>query len=112
MVHGLGAGNRPRRLSASCKDVPDGGRNGANRSRQKDNMQMEIAMNMGRIDRGVRALLGVALLFLPLLNIPDIWSSATLSYISMGVGLIMLATSLFGYCPLYTVLGIHTNRGT
>lgn len=64
--------------------------------------------NLGKPDRLLRAILGVALIILPLLNMPNIWSSATLSYGSMVVGVILGATAIFRFCPLYRILGIST----
>ena len=62
--------------------------------------------NVGPIDRIVRLALGAALLLSPLLNMPQFWSSQTLAFASMAIGLILIGTGLFGFCPLYRVLGI------
>lgn len=55
-----------------------------------------MAMNVGTIDRLLRALLGAALVV-----------GAGLGYISpIGyVGLIPLLTGLVGYCPVYRLFG-------
>ncbi len=66
--------------------------------------------NVGMIDRLVRLVIGIALLLSPLLNIPAIWSSQSLAYVSMAVGLILIGTGLFSFCPLYRLLGTGTNR--
>lgn len=66
--------------------------------------------NVGSVDRYVRALVGIALLVSPLINVPAIWSNAPVAYVSMAVGLILAGTALFGFCPLYRVLGISTCR--
>ncbi len=55
--------------------------------------------NMGKTDRIVRAVLGVLLIgnvFFALQN-PIGW-----------VGVILLATAIFGICPLYSLLGLNT----
>ncbi|MEO9824624.1 MAG: DUF2892 domain-containing protein [Paracoccaceae bacterium] len=67
-----------------------------------------MTANLGSPDRLLRAILGLSLIFLPLLNIPAIWSSATLAYGSMAVGLILVLTALFRFCPLYRIVGIST----
>jgi hypothetical protein len=67
-----------------------------------------MTANLGSPDRLFRAILGLALIFLPLLNIPAIWSSAPLSYGSMAVGLVLVLTALFRFCPLYRIVGIST----
>lgn len=69
-----------------------------------------MKQNVGQIDRGLRALLGLVLILAPLVNMPAIWSSVGLVYLSMAVGIVMLLTSAFGSCPLYRVIGIATNK--
>jgi hypothetical protein len=64
--------------------------------------------NLGSPDRLIRAILGIALIILPLLNIPAIWSSAALAFGSMAVGLILILTALVRFCPLYRLVGIST----
>lgn len=67
-----------------------------------------MTANLGNLDRLVRAILGALLILAPLLNTPGIWSSATFAYGSMAVGLILIATAAFRFCPLYRLLGIST----
>lgn len=67
-----------------------------------------MTANVGNLDRILRAILGLALIIAPLLNIPAIWSSDSLAYGSMAVGIIALATALFRFCPLYRVIGLST----
>jgi hypothetical protein len=57
--------------------------------------------NVGTVDKAVRVVLGVALL--SLLFVFD----GTLRLVGL-IGLVPLATALFGYCPLYTLLGVRT----
>ena len=64
--------------------------------------------NLGSIDRLFRAILGIVLLISPLLNMPAIWSSAAFAYGSMAVGLILVLTAFFRFCPLYWIIGIST----
>ena len=66
--------------------------------------------NAGMIDRLVRLAIGLLLLFSPLLNTPAIWSSEPVAYGSMAVGLVLIATGMFGFCPLYRLLGVQTNK--
>ncbi len=67
-----------------------------------------MTANIGRPDRLIRAIIGAALFILPLLNIPAIWSSAALAYGSMAVGAVLALTAVFGFCPLYRIVGIST----
>ncbi|HTJ82716.1 MAG TPA: DUF2892 domain-containing protein [Polyangiaceae bacterium] len=55
--------------------------------------------NVGTIDRGVRVFLGVVLLSLIFIG-PHSWLGL--------IGLVPLLTGLFGFCPLYRVLGLRT----
>lgn len=67
-----------------------------------------MTANLGSPDRILRAILGIVLIVLPLLNIPAIWSSAGLAYVSMALGLILVLTALVRFCPLYRLVGIST----
>lgn len=55
--------------------------------------------NVGMADRGLRAIIGLALLLLYILPPHSLWGL---------LGIIPLATAAFGTCPLYSVLGIST----
>jgi len=63
-----------------------------------------VIKNVGAVDAGIRALLGVVLL----------GTSASLGnrpLLALGAGLIalvFLGTALFRMCPLYTLLGVNT----
>ncbi|NNE86544.1 MAG: DUF2892 domain-containing protein [Silicimonas sp.] len=67
-----------------------------------------MTANLGTWDRLLRLIVGVVLLFSPLLNIPAIWSGGIWAYVSMAVGLILTATALLTFCPIYRVFGIST----
>jgi hypothetical protein len=59
--------------------------------------------NVGSADKIVRIVLGLGLLsLLFLLEPPMRWLGL--------IGIVPLATSLFGWCPLYTLLGVNTCR--
>ncbi len=67
-----------------------------------------MTANLGNLDRLFRAIVGLVLVFAPLLNMPAIWSSAALSYGTIAVGLVLVSTALFRFCPLYRLVGIST----
>ncbi|MGD9871654.1 MAG: DUF2892 domain-containing protein [Thauera sp.] len=54
--------------------------------------------NVGGIDKIVRILAGIALIAWALFGGP-VWA---------WIGVIPLATGLFGWCPAYTLLGMNT----
>ena len=60
-----------------------------------------MKVNVGRIDRAVRALLGLGLLGFALL------SDSPLRWWGL-VGFVPLLTAAAGFCPLYALLGIST----
>jgi hypothetical protein len=60
-----------------------------------------MTQNIGRVDRWVRAIVGVALILLVFYGPQTRWG---------WLGLIPLATSLVGWCPLYSALGMSTRR--
>jgi hypothetical protein len=55
--------------------------------------------NEGTVDRVVRVAIGVALLSITMVGPQTPWGY---------VGLVPLATGLFGFCPLYRLVGIST----
>jgi hypothetical protein len=57
--------------------------------------------NVGNADRSIRVLIGLAVLaVVVLVEGPARWLGL--------IGLVPLLTGLFGYCPLYAVLGFDT----
>ncbi len=67
-----------------------------------------VVRNVGAMDAGLRALLGVVLL-----GISASFNDRPL--LAMGTGLIalvLIATGLFRVCPLYTLLRINTCSNT
>ncbi|MBL0123497.1 MAG: DUF2892 domain-containing protein [Betaproteobacteria bacterium] len=55
--------------------------------------------NVGTIDRVIRLTAGVVLIGLTLTGTIGMWG---------WIGVVPLATSLFGYCPAYPLLGMNT----
>lgn len=55
--------------------------------------------NAGNFDRGIRILIGIAVLSLVFLGPQTAWG---------WVGLVPLITGVVGFCPLYKVLGVNT----
>ncbi len=58
-----------------------------------------MTQNEGTLDRAIRVALGLALLALVDVG-PKSWIGL--------VGLVPLLTGIFGYCPLYRLVGIRT----
>lgn len=62
--------------------------------------------NVGLIDRIVRLAIAAAAIWLFFTGVRPAWE-----WVTLVVGVILGVTALVGYCPLYTVLHIHTNKG-
>lgn len=61
-----------------------------------------MTTNVGTIDRVIRVIIGLALLWYAVLAAPT-------GYNWIGwIGVIPLVTALIGNCPLYSILGINT----
>lgn len=63
-----------------------------------------MTRNMGRIDQFLRILIGLVLLAYTVKE-----GAITAGWLVPGVvGVILVVTAFFSYCPLYTVLGVTT----
>jgi hypothetical protein len=60
-----------------------------------------MAANIGTPDRVLRIVIGVLLIALVFVGPRTPWG---------WIGIIPLVTALFGFCPLYALLGIKTRR--
>ena len=60
-----------------------------------------MKINEGSLDRLLRIALGVGLIALATIGHSGLWA---------WIGVVPLATGLKGFCPLYAVLGMNTNR--
>jgi hypothetical protein len=60
--------------------------------------------NVGFTDKFIRLLLAIVLLVFHFIGI----GSAGLSILFLVLGIILLATSIFSFCPLYALFRIHT----
>jgi hypothetical protein len=61
-----------------------------------------MVQNVGKIDRLVRIIAGLALLSLPMFAVGN-WK-----WLGGFAGLVLLLTALSGWCPAYGALGIKT----
>lgn len=66
-----------------------------------------MTRNMGSIDRGLRALVGL----LALAGAFGLgWFSGWMVWAAAVIGVIMLVTAAVGMCPMYRLVGINTYR--
>ena len=69
-----------------------------------------MTANVGTVDRILRAVLGVVLLYLAFASGMPLFAAGAAKWIAAVVGVVMLATAAVRMCPLYSVLGIRTCR--
>lgn len=62
--------------------------------------------NMGGMDRGIRAIVGIILLALYFMGTV----TGVLGWVALIVGIVFLATAAIGWCPAYMPFGIKTCR--
>jgi hypothetical protein len=67
-------------------------------------------INVGNPDRAIRALAGVVLMALPFITSFAMWANPLLKWGVPTVGLVLLLTAIFSFCPLYRVIGASTTR--
>lgn len=61
-----------------------------------------LSPNIGGVERGVRALIGLAVMLLAVTGPRTPWG---------WLGIVPLLTAITGWCPLYRALRISTRRG-
>lgn len=69
-----------------------------------------MSVNVGTIDRILRAALGAGLLFLAFFSGLPAFEAALVKYGAAAVGLIMLIVAVTRMCPVYSLLGLSTCR--
>ena len=62
-------------------------------------------MNMGKLDRIIRGIIGVALIVVALFVLDGVWQ-----IVLIVLGGIMVGTALSGFCPLYVPFHISTKK--
>jgi len=65
-------------------------------------------INMGSLDRGLRALVGLALIVLPFVTSWALFSTSWVVYASVVIGVVLAGTAALGNCPIYRIFGIKT----
>jgi hypothetical protein len=72
-------------------------------------MNMGCCKNVGSIDRGIRALIGVIALVLAFATL-GVMDGALWGIVAAVVGVVMLGTAAVGMCPLYVPFRLSTCR--
>lgn len=66
-----------------------------------------MVKNESNIDRIIRAVVGVALVLWAIFGKSG---NTAVWIIALVVGIVLLATAAIGFCPLYRLLGLNTNK--
>ncbi len=68
--------------------------------------------NVGGIDRILRFIVGIVLLAVPFLgsSVPALAGLGTWAWVIGAVGLVMLLTAIFRFCPAYLPFGISSGK--
>lgn len=66
--------------------------------------------NVGTADRVVRLIVGIVLIASPWLFQSQIWQNPIMLWAIPIVGIVLAATGLVRFCPLYRLLGVRTCR--
>lgn len=64
--------------------------------------------NVGSVDRIIRLIAGAVLIILPMISSSPLWSGPLMTWLLPVVGVILIATALLRFCPLYKILGVKT----
>ena len=67
-----------------------------------------MTINVGVIDRILRAALGVVLLYLAFISGLSLFAAPLFEFGAAVIGVVMLATSILKMCPIYSILGLKT----
>jgi len=63
-------------------------------------------VNVGNMDRFVRALIGLVLMAVPFT--PILAAAGAWKYVPAAIGLVLIGTAALRSCPLYAVFGVST----
>ncbi len=72
---------------------------------------MGIKVNMSVMDRGLRILLGLILIYTGFIN-TQLIGNAIVNYLIGGFGLLNLISAIVGFCPVYSMAHINTRHET
>lgn len=69
-----------------------------------------MTVNEGTLDRVIRAIFGLTLLYLAFFSGSPTFASGIWHWVAIIGGILMLFTAITGFCALYKVLGIRTKK--
>lgn len=66
--------------------------------------------NVGTPDRIIRLVLGTVLVLAPFVIPLPLWAAGWTLWASVVVGLVLAATAVFSFCPIYAALKLSTKH--
>ena len=66
-----------------------------------------MTINVGTVDRILRAALGAGLLYLAFFSGAEVFEAPLAKYASAAIGVVMLAVAAIRICPIYSIFGIR-----
>ena len=67
---------------------------------------MKLGVNESGLDRMIRAVVGVILFYLGIAPVV----MGALGIVLLVIGIILIATAAIGFCPIYKLLNLKTNK--
>lgn len=67
-----------------------------------------MTINVGTIDRILRFIIGALLIIVPLTGLFGIAPGTAVTVVSVVIGIVLIGTAFFRFCPLYRLLGMST----
>lgn len=69
-------------------------------------------LNVGTPDRIIRLIVGAVLALAPFVISLPLWAAGWTVWVSVIVGLVLVATAIFSFCPIYAALKLSTKPKT
>ena len=66
--------------------------------------------NVGSLDRAIRLIVGALLILVPLISGIALFSNPIVQWVAPLVGLVLVLTAYFRFCPLYRLIGTSTRK--
>lgn len=64
--------------------------------------------NVGSFDRAIRLIAGILLIIAPFVSSVALFSNPVVQWVAPLIGLVLVLTAYFRFCPLYRLIGAST----
>ena len=66
--------------------------------------------NVGSVERAIRLIAGILLIIAPFISGVALFSGPIMQWVAPLVGLVLVLTAYFRFCPLYRLIGTSTRK--